>query len=164
MKASIASFFLLCAAALAAPDASEWAKPRLFHEAFDLKFDDQIKVDSKEKTEAPKSAIFSDNDAYWFHVEPYDETEWVQRIVISGEDVIAITLDDAYPNFPVRVHWINEKLIFIRVWWGRIVGTDIIFDVEKQVYLSLEMVVDGTQLYNQTRQALEKADQGGVRQ
>ena len=84
--------------------------------------------------------------------------------MISGEDVIAITLDDAYPNFPVRVHWINEKLIFIRVWWGRIVGTDIIFDVEKQVYLSLEMVVDGTQLYNQTRQALEKADQGGVRQ
>lgn len=28
-----------------------------------------------------------------------------------------------------EVSWINEDLIFVRAWWGRIVATDLIFDV-----------------------------------
>jgi hypothetical protein len=29
----------------------------------------------------------------------------------------------------VEVRWINEELIFVRAWWGRIVSTDLIFDI-----------------------------------
>ncbi len=28
--------------------------------------------------------------------------------------------------------WINEKWVYVRVWWGRILGTDVIIDVERE--------------------------------
>jgi hypothetical protein len=31
-----------------------------------------------------------------------------------------------------NAQWLNEKLLFIEVWWGRIHASDIIVDVEKR--------------------------------
>jgi hypothetical protein len=76
---------------------------------------------------------------------------------------MTILLKDTYPNFSTKARWVNEKLIFIRVHWGRILGTDMIFDTEKNEFTYREMIVDGTILYQQTRQALEKSDQNEVR-
>ena len=161
MKINLALFPLFSGFAFGVPDASEWSQPRNFHGIFEQEFEQNVNLAENEKGDSPESAIFSENEAYWFNVEPYDEKEFVQRIVLSGKRDVTITLKEAYPNFPVRVNWINEKLVFIRIWWGRIVGTDLIFDVEKQKFLSREMVYDGTQLYNQTQQTLGKSDQGG---
>ena len=161
MKIGIIFLFLINAAALGMPDASEWTKPRNFHVAFEQEFQRNIEVAGEEKEGPPETAKFSENEVYWFNVEPYDEKGSLQRILLSGEGDVAITLKDTYSNFPIKVRWINEKLVFIRVWWGRIEGTDMIFDVEKQEFLSREMIYDGTQLYNQTQQALGKADPGG---
>lgn len=163
MKASITSLLLSCSVifAVPTPDANEWTKPRNFHVAFEQEFEQKIEVIEEAKGVPPESVTLSENEAYWFYAEPYDEKEFEQRIVVSGERVLTIRFEDAYPNFPIRVEWINEKLVFVRVWWGRIVGTDMIFDVEKQEFLSREMVYDGTQLFNQTQQALGRADPDG---
>ena len=37
------------------------------------------------------------------------------------------------------VQWLNEKLIFGRVWWGRIYSTDFILDVEKEQFIYKQM-------------------------
>lgn len=161
MKASIVWLLIFSTAAIAAPDASEWTKPRNFHVDFEQDFGAKIQITEKAKGVDPDSVSLSENKVYWFYVEPYDEKEFEQRIILSGKRMLTITLEDAYPNFPVRIEWINEKLIFVRVWWGRIAGTDMIFDIEKQEFISREMVYDGTQLYNQTQQALGKADPDG---
>ncbi len=58
-------------------------------------------------------------------------------------------------NFAIEARWINEKLLFIRVYWGRIVGSDYIFDVELGSFVHKEMVYDGTLLFQQTNQSKE---------
>jgi len=144
------------------PDASEWNQPRNFHSAFEDEFSDRIGVLEKEKRAPTKTANYSENEAYWFEIEPLNEQTNEQRIAVSGDGHITISLKDTYPNFPTKAHWINEKLIFIRVYWGRIVGTDLIFDTEKKEFIYREMVYDGTILYRQTRQALGGADSDGA--
>ncbi len=37
------------------------------------------------------------------------------------------------------VQWLNEKLLFGRVWWGRIYSTDFILDVEKEQFIYKQM-------------------------
>lgn len=32
-------------------------------------------------------------------------------------------------NNNVEIRWLNEELLFLRVWWGRIVSTDLIFQL-----------------------------------
>lgn len=38
-------------------------------------------------------------------------------------------------NGGVRVKWLNEKLLFFQVWWGRIVSTDLILDVDTSKWI-----------------------------
>ncbi len=42
-----------------------------------------------------------------------------------------------------EVRWVNEKLIFMRPWWGRIAATDLIFDVEREKFVYAESLTDG---------------------
>lgn len=38
-----------------------------------------------------------------------------------------------HANQAVHADWLNEKLLFLRVWWGRLVSTDLILNVETGV-------------------------------
>jgi hypothetical protein len=44
-----------------------------------------------------------------------------------------------HANGDVTIHWLNEKLLYGSVWWGRIVATDFIFDVERGEFIYREM-------------------------
>jgi hypothetical protein len=39
----------------------------------------------------------------------------------------------------VEIHWLNEKLLYGSVWWGRTVSTDFVFDAEKRAFIYREM-------------------------
>ena len=41
-----------------------------------------------------------------------------------------------------EVKWLNENLLFIRPWWGRIAATDLIYDVEAEKVIHSEGVMD----------------------
>jgi hypothetical protein len=43
----------------------------------------------------------------------------------------------------VQVDWLSEKLIFDRIWWGRIYSTDFVLDVQKQQFVYREMAEYG---------------------
>ncbi len=43
----------------------------------------------------------------------------------------------------VQVQWLNEKLLFVEVWWGRIASTDLILDVSTKTFLYREMAEYG---------------------
>ena len=159
MKFYLASLCILSSSLIAVPDASEWNSPRNYHIAFEDEFSDRIEVIEKENQAPSEAANYSTNEAYWFELEPLNEKTNEQRISVSADGSATISLKDTYTNFPTKAHWMDEKLIFIRVYWGRIVGTDLIFDVEKKEFIYREMVYDGTILYRQTRQALGRADQ-----
>lgn len=44
-----------------------------------------------------------------------------------------------HANGGAQVQWLSEKLLFGRVWWGRIYSTDFIFDVQSRKFIYKEM-------------------------
>lgn len=67
------------------------------------------------------------------------------------EHLVRITLSRHYPDFEV-VRWVSEKLLFfVRVWWGRVVGSDTIFDVEAEPLIYAEALNDGSIPFDQAR-------------
>jgi hypothetical protein len=66
---------------------------------------------------------------------------WTTDVFIGGvglnEKELDITVLD-HGNGGVRTDWVNEKLLFIQVWWGRIVSTDLIFDVDARRFVYQE--------------------------
>jgi hypothetical protein len=100
-------------------------------------------------------AVFSSNGEYWFNTDGLQEGK--QIIVISSDDnQHQLTLNNPYPNFPAKISWVNEKIVFIRVYLGRTHGVDMLFDSESGKFIYRESLIDGTLLFRQTKQALEK--------
>ncbi len=88
---------------------------------------DPIK-DFEEKTLSP-------NKGYYFNLQGW-RPEATLSIYTEKDYLISINFKEVFGiNKP---KWINEKLIFITVWWGRIAATDIIYDVEKEKVIYLE--------------------------
>lgn len=44
-------------------------------------------------------------------------------------------IDVIDPKDNVQLMWLNEDLLFMRVWWGRIVSTDLIFELHSGKFL-----------------------------
>jgi hypothetical protein len=38
----------------------------------------------------------------------------------------------------VRPRWINDKLVFLEVWWGRIRATDMMLEVERAKWIYMQ--------------------------
>jgi hypothetical protein len=66
---------------------------------------------------------------------------WTTIVMIAappGSRVLQLAFQD-HASGGASVQWLNEKLLFGRVWWGRIYSTDFILDVEKQQFIYKQM-------------------------
>ncbi len=66
---------------------------------------------------------------------------WDTDLFIFGNKAKPIRLKVTFrehASYGVRSQWINEKLLSISAWWGRIVSTDTILDVEGGKFLYIE--------------------------
>ncbi len=70
-------------------------------------------------------------------------------IIIHAEKThdIRMSISDLYGISDLK--WVNEKLMFVRIWWGRIAGTDLIYDVEQEKIIYAESVNDEYIAYQQ---------------
>lgn len=134
------------------PDTSSWKEPRNFHQPFDESFSKRLTIEIVPLHKPSDQAIYSPNKDYWFVQEAHEEGK-DQFIISTTESGIRLTLLDRYPNFDPEIRWINEKLLFIRVYWGRVMGSDYIFDVETGKIIYREMLHDGTPLFDQVSKA-----------
>jgi len=76
-------------------------------------------------------------------VEPNypNEGSWTTTVYIGFQDsraLVKLTFVD-HANGGAELEWMNEKLIFGRVWWGRIYSTDFILDVPRREFIYREM-------------------------
>ncbi len=98
----------------------------------------------------PLAGQMSPNKGYLFVVEGGRPTG--QVIIFAEKDhLVDIHFADLFGLSDVR--WLNEKLILMRAWWGRIAATDLIFDVEQERIIYSESVTDGTLAYQQYLQS-----------
>ncbi len=133
----------------------KWKEPRVFHRPFDpldtaiTKFEVQ-----RDSTQISTSdTVWSANRAYYFSSSHPHAVEWhspCTRVLVYNERPYIIHMsfvDD--PRYDPDVRWINEKLLYIEVWWGRVLGSAFIYDVEKEQIIYQEMVVDGLGAFQQ---------------
>lgn len=99
----------------------------------------------------PKPGVWSPNNAYFYIAE--DNARPTEKITIYAEKNYLTELTFSNLVGLSTIKWINEKLLFLRPWWGRIAGTDIIFDVEKEKIIYAETVRDGSLAYQQYRES-----------
>ena len=102
-----------------------WKEPRNVH---NIRNTDYWKTKTEFKHAPLKEftkKTFSINQGYHFVREGLQDK--VRVYVYSEKDyLIAIHFKDLHG---LHIRWINEKLLFLQPWWGRIAGTDIIYDV-----------------------------------
>jgi predicted phosphodiesterase len=127
---------------------NRWSEPRVFHTPFEDEYAQRIVMEQIERPAAISRATFSPNGAYSFVVNEPDFQQpgpWNTTIFVDNERdrLLQIKLLDRR-NYRLDVSWINEKLLFVGVWWGRVLGTDIIVDIEREEILYREMKHDGS--------------------
>lgn len=101
---------------------------------------------TRRPAEKPPSGQVSPNKGYLFVAEGGRPTGWV-TIFAEKDHLVDIQFIDLFGLSDVR--WLNEKLILMRAWWGRIAATDLIFDVEREKIIYAESVTDGTLAHQQ---------------
>ena len=117
------------------------------YSAFDSRFADKIVLRKSGSDDVvPENAKkFSPQHTRWFSTKGPDFTKpgpWTTTLLISGRNSDASSLELSFVdhgNGGVAAEWMNEKLLFVRVWWGRIVSTDLILNVEEMSFPYREM-------------------------
>jgi hypothetical protein len=141
-----------------------WEKPRIYHIEFDEDFAStsgvcDIRIGKGVMGSQFCEKTWSPNKAYWFTTIGLGPTKAGPRIatisVFNERDyLLQISLSDL--KYEPKVKWINEKLLYIRMWWGTLLGTDIIYDVEKEEIIYKEMFCNGEILFQQFQEVKER--------
>ncbi len=128
-----------------------WDEPRIHAEERDAHV--EVRVERIEG-DLPETAVLSPNRAYAFHLDDKQGT--------AGQSDYTLRIDNERPyllelRFPeargvVEPDWVNEKLLFVRTWWGRVAGTDYLVDVEKEAVVLVEPFRYGAIAFQQFRQ------------
>lgn len=149
-------FFALIALVIAqeyrtSPD--KWKEPRNFHVPLLKSISERIII-KKRKAFASDSVIKSLNNAYCFSINQKDDSKekTLEIMIFNERDSVIYILLKSIKSVDT-VEWINEKLIFIRAWFGRIAAADLIFDVEAEEFIYKETCYDGHQAYKQAKES-----------
>jgi len=136
----------------------KWKEARIFQTPFDEQWADRIIIEKVPFQESSKEKTFSPNGAYWFYEQKPDTMkpgpyELSLDIFNERDYLIRLKILKVYGNFITDTNWINEKLIYITAWWGRVLGVNLIFDVESEKIIYKENVNDGGIPYLQWQQS-----------
>ncbi|MBN1974807.1 MAG: hypothetical protein JW787_14295 [Sedimentisphaerales bacterium] len=134
----------------------KWEEPRIFQTPFDDHWADRISIKQIPMKESQSDKVLSSNKAYWFSViEPNSISSAIRdaQINIYNERDYILCINLLQLNhYQITTNWVNEKIVYIRAWWGRVLGFDLLFDVEKEMFIYKENVNDGGIPYSQWQQ------------
>jgi hypothetical protein len=92
----------------------------------------------------------------WVTCEPadfMDDGPWTSRLyILTGADsshCVEVEARD-HANSGVSFEWLNDRALFVRCWWGRIVSTDFVLDTETAHPLYMEDANYFRLVYDQT--------------
>jgi hypothetical protein len=150
----------------------QWREPRNYETPFDPAFDGNLILSREAAGRAFKLQVPSPNGAYWFGVDP----DWPEHPAVAcggadfeikdedasfavfteRSDLLRVTLKRHYSNFIIRVRWVNERLLYVQVWWGRALGSCYLLDVEAEKVVHREMVRSGEIPFQQAHEGQKK--------
>lgn len=129
-----------------------WTEPRIHSE---MRENDVVLTIQHIDGNMPHESVPSPNHVYSFFLKE-------EAIPKNGMSRVEITI---YNERPYLLHitlpsvrgigqpqWINEQLFSVRVWWGRIAGTDYIIDVEREEVVNQQAFRYGAIAFQQFKQ------------
>lgn len=126
-----------------------WGQPRLVHRVEPWRPVSQFVSVTNRDVRIFEDVDSSPNGAYWFRIS--NEQGAVSLTYYAEKDhVVEVAFADV--RWLGDVTWVNEKLIFARVWLGRIAAHDLMFDVESEQVIFSRSVLDGRLAYEQFKQ------------
>lgn len=136
-----------------------WSSPRRYYSTFETEYASNIRLHSVSRVEQSPDWVMSVNDAYGYAMSQPDYAKsapWSTTINVENEksELLAISIEN-HNNWGVQAKWINSKLLYISCWWGKILGSYFIIDVEQEKIIAREMIHDGTIAYQQYKQATQ---------
>jgi hypothetical protein len=133
-----------------------WTAPRITHGPWSEQPGERAAV-LRERVAAPEGAQWtaSPNGVYRLRkVDPDFSAPppWNTRIVIEAErpDAVVVELRN-HGNASAYAVWVNEKLVLVRVWWGRLLGADLLVDAETGEIVWKETARGGDAAFEQSR-------------
>lgn len=129
-----------------------WTEPRMVHSLQDPVVDWQknTRVTTRRAGKPSGAPQMSPNKGYAFAVEGSRPTA---RVTIYAEKDYVVDIDFVELSGLGEVRWLSEKLLFMRAWWGRLVATDLIYDVERERFIHAEALTDGSLAFQQYRES-----------
>lgn len=126
-----------------------WQESRIYQTS-----DDEYDWPSRTKIEQivatrPAAVTLSPNGAYYFSLS---KDQPGQPLLVFAEKDHLVRISFKEPLAVNDVKWINEKLLYMRVWWGRIAATDLVFDVEQERMALAESTHEGYLAMEEYRQ------------
>ena len=133
----------------------KWEKARVFHTPIVQdsrhwhRIKERISISRIELVQDSQQKVFSPHAVYWYFTnedlpEPRQyKSTFAINLFNERDYLVQLSFRDINKNYVKKVNWINEKLLYIQIWWGRVLGTYLIFDVEKEKIVYKEMVHDG---------------------
>jgi hypothetical protein len=113
-------------------------------------------IDTPGGQPTPGEPAVSPNGAYRFWVRQPETAEpgpWGAGLIVDTEQPQRPTLLFEQVAQPIEPRWINEKLIYVRVVWGRVAYSDLILDVEQPALIYHEQAIYGDAAFEQFQQA-----------
>ncbi len=99
--------------------------------------DDKVPVRDSEKRYSPQRTIWHVSlGPDYANNGPWTTVAYIGSA--GSHEVLRLSLID-HANGGAQLQWLSEKLLFGRVWWGRIYSTDFILDVQKREFIYKEM-------------------------
>jgi len=126
-----------------------WTEPRIVHTHDGdrwKKLKENFKIDRIRPEKPIRFENVSPNKGYSYKQEGFRPAVTI-TINAEKEHVTVLSISQVYGVSDIK--WINEKLLFMRIWWGRIAIDDVIFDVEREALVYTEPAVDGYQAFQQ---------------
>lgn len=135
-----------------------WDEPRMFHAGSPpAELANRIHlIETPASVTPPGMASESADGARRFWVRNPDTSApgpWGAAVVVDSGQAQRPTLMVENVAGPILPRWLNERLIFVRIQWGRVTFTDIILDAETRELRYHEVVHDGGEAYAQYQAA-----------
>jgi hypothetical protein len=117
-----------------------WTESRIYQTSDDeYDWRSQTKMEHVAATK-PAAVTLSPNRSYYFSLW---KDQPGQPLLVFAEKDYSVRISFKEPLAVNDVKWINEKLLYMRVWWGRIAATDLVFDVEQERMVVTESTHEG---------------------
>lgn len=132
-----------------------WEEPRIYASGSDTNVEVSI---ARPKQHRDFDGEVSQNGAYAFEISDQDSDALTSpKLRIWTERSYLLEVRFPAAKAISTVEWLNENLVYARLWWGNVAGSDFVIDVEEEAVVYQQPIRYGAIAFEQFKQCADPA-------